>query len=202
MKIYLVRHGQKARWDRSSPLAKKGIEQAKRLGMALENKKIDKIYCSTWLRAKQTLDYLKPYLKGIKIEYTENIREHDHGELKTREEFDEKLKESGLKEHEYTPKNGENFFDLEKRAQDFLEYLKKDHKKENVLLVSHGRFLRFLILRALNLPMKEIQFFNLHEASLTTLEFDKNFDVKNYKIDENRHLVRYSSYDREEIEKV
>ena len=179
MKLYLVRHGQKAGWDRNSPLAKRGIEQAKRLGMALEDKSIDKIYCSTWLRAKQTLDYLKPYLEGIDIGYTERIREHDHGELKTREEFDEKLKESGLKEHEYTPKNGENFFDLEKRAQEFLEYLKKKHNEDNVLLVSHGHFLRFLILRSLKLHTREIQFFNLHEASLTTLEFDKYFNVKN-----------------------
>ena len=202
MKIYLVRHGQKAGWNKDSPLAKRGIEQAKRLGMALEDKKIDKIYCSTWLRAKQTLDYLKPYLMDVKIEYTEKIIEHDHGELKTREEFDEKLKESGLKEYEYTPKNGENFFDLEKRAQEFLEYLKRTHKDENILLVSHGRFLRFLILRALSLHMKEIQFFNLHEASLTTLEFDKNLNIKSYEIDENKHLVKYSSYTRGAVEKV
>ena len=202
MKLYLVRHGQKEKWDRTSTLTKIGIEQAKRLGKSLENKKIDKIYCSTWQRAKQTLKQIKPYLKEIDIEYTENIREHDHGEIKTREEYEKKLKKSGMKSYQYAPKNGENLYDLQKRAQEFLDYLKKTHKKENILLVSHGRFLGLLILRALNLHMKEIQFFHLHEASLTTLEFDKNFNIKKYEIDENRHLVKYSSYKREEVGEV
>jgi len=202
MKLYLVRHGQKEGWNRDSPLAELGIEQVKRLGISLKNKKIDKIYCSTWLRAKQTLDHLKPYLGGIDIKYTNQIREHDHGDLKTKKEFEEKLKETGLKEHEFSPQNGENFYDLEKRAQNFLIYLKENHPQDNILLVSHGRFLRFLILRALKLHMREFQFFSLHEASLSTLNFDKDFNITKYEIDENRHLIRYSSYERELVEKI
>ena len=202
MKLYLVRHGQKKGWDRDSPLTESGKEQSKRLGMSLKNKKIDKIYCSTWLRAKQTLDYLKPSLREIDITYTPEIREHEHGDFKTRKEFEEKLKLTDLKEHEFSPPNGENFYDLEKRAQSFLDYLKKNHNEENILLVSHSRFLRFLILRALKLNMKELQFFRLHEASLSTLIFDKEFNLINYEIDENRHLVKYSSYPRDILERV
>ena len=202
MKLYLVRHGQKEGWDRESPLAELGIEQVKRLGQSLKNKKIDKIYCSTWLRAKQTMEYLKPDLKGINLEYTKRIREHDHGDILSREELEKRIKATGLTEYEYAPSNGESFFDLERRAQDFLDYLKKNHPKENILLISHGRFLGLLILRALKLDMKELQFFNLHEASLSTLNFDKNFNVKDYYIDENGHLIKYSSYTRKKLEKV
>jgi len=202
MKLYLVRHGEKEGWTRDSPLAKLGVEQVKRLGVSLKNKKIDKIYCSTWLRAKQTFEILKPYLKKTEVSYTDEIREHDHGDLLTRKELEKELVKTGLLEHEYTPSNGENFYDLEKRAQNFLEHLKTNHSKEDILLVSHGRFLRFLILRALKLGMKEMDFFSLHEASLSTIQFNDKLEVEGYTIDDNTHLIKYSSYNREVVEKV
>ena len=202
MKLYLVRHGEKEGWDRDSPLAEIGVEQVKRLGKELKNKRIDKIYCSTWLRAKQTMDILKSDLGKISTEYTEKIREHDHGDVRTREELEKKMVETGLTEYEFKPSNGESFFDLEKRAQNFLNYLKRSHPKEDILLISHGRFLGLLILRALNLSINELKFFNLHEASLSTLSFDDSLKLKEFHIDENSHLVKYSSYERGVLKKI
>ena len=200
MKLYMVRHGLKERWDKNSPLSKQGIEQAKRLGMYIKNKKMDIIYCSTFLRAKQTLEHFEPYLNGkIPIKITNKIREHDPGMLQTYEQYDKLLKKSKLTPYEFAPEGGESLRDVSKRAEEFLKYLKENHKEDKVLLVSHGRFLRFLILRALGLPKEEFQYFSLHEAAVSTLNFDKHFKVTDFKIDDYSYLLKYSSYERKKI---
>ena len=209
MKIYLVRHAQSLRnvGQEHDKLSETGIEQAKRLGLFLKNKHIDHIYCSKKGRTKETLEYIKEYIQAPTT-FTKKIQEQDTGvfEEKSDKEFFYhmmSLKLKGKEYAEYRPDNGENLFDVEKRAQIFLNMIKEKHNhKDHILIVSHSTFLRLFILRLLKLHLKEIQYFSIHNASISEFELDEKFNVKDFEIDEFKHLLKYSSYERETIEKI
>jgi len=68
------------------------------------------------------------------------------------------LKLKGKEYAEYKPDgNGENLFEVEKRAEEFLNLIKEKHNyKEHILIVSHSTFLRLLILRILKLHLLQV----------------------------------------------
>ena len=207
MKLYLVRHAQSLRNEgkEHDKLSETGIEQSKRLGLFLKDKHIDYIYCSEYGRTKETLNNILKYIKikkqNIKIKGT--INEQEQGVFKEKAEKEYffhilELKDKGVDLYNYKPGGtGESFFDVEKRAQEFLDFLKKNHKEnDHVLMISHGMFLRFFILRLLKLPNSEGRYFTIHNASLSDFELDKDFNVIDFEIDEFKHLLKYSSYKR------
>ena len=211
MKLYLVRHAQSLRnlGKEHDKLSETGIEQAKRLGLFLKDKHIDYVYCSQYERAKETLNQILLNLKNVKKTiYTEEINEHNQGI------FDKMpgkewhyhladLREKGVDLLNYRPEGGETLLELEKRTQNFLDFLKKKHnKEEHILIVSHGMFLRLFILRPLRFSIEEAKYFDIHNASLSEFELDKNFNVKDFEINNFKHLLKYSSYKRENVEKV
>lgn len=201
MKLYLVRHGETnskslnhGRFN--TGLSDKGIEQSKRVGLFLKDKNIDSVFCSELERAKQTLEQIKPFIKKAKIIFTSDINELSKGIYKTNEEYKQALKQSGLKDHEFRPEKGENYFDVEKRAKDFWNFLKKNHSKDTVLVIGHGIFLRLLILRMLNLHMKEMAYFDLENGSISYFEEESGKIIKSV-INNCQHLVNFSSYPRD-----
>lgn len=207
MKLYLVRHAESEanrgnHTGKDPVLSETGVEQAKRLGMYFRKKKINKIYCSKMTRAKQTLKEIKEYLPNVPIEYTKKINEKSKGIYEHQEErFNEALKKSGLKWHEFRPPQGENLKDVEKRAQLFRDFLYAAHKNDHVLIVSHGYFLRVLINRIFKFHIREIKYFELSNASVSYFEFDKKLNLVDYEIDDFKHILKYSSYSREIREK-
>ena len=212
MKIYLVRHGESEKNAGESGLGdnltKIGIEQAKRLGLFLKNKHIDHAYCSHLSRAKETLKNIMEFMKNVPVTYTKEVSEIHTGvyEDKTQRELEDFRRESlkkGMHFAEIKPDMGESLLDLEKRAQNFLESVKNNHKnKDHILIVSHSGYIRVLTLRLLKLPLKEIIYFKIHNASLSTFELDKNFNVKDFEIDDFKHLLKYSSYKREVVDTI
>jgi|SRR3989344_1933369 len=210
MKLYLVRHAQSLRnvGLEHDQLSETGIEQAKRLGLFLKEKHIDYIYCSKKGRTKETLEHIQKYIKAP-VTFTEQIQEQHTGtfENKSDKEFFYhmmSLKLKGKEYAEYKPDgNGENLFEVEKRAEEFLNLIKEKHNyKEHILIVSHSTFLRLLILRILKLHLKEMQYFSIYNASLSTFELDNKFNVKDFEIDDFKHLLKYSSYKREVVDKI
>ena len=211
MKLYLIRHAESLRnlGKEHDRLSETGIEQAKRLGLFLKNKHVDYVYCSTMTRTKETCAFILPSLKNVKkITYSDLIREQNVGvfEEKPQKEYSYHildLKDKGKDILKYRPEGGETLLEVEKRTQRFIEELKKKHKKEDhIAIVSHAGYLRFFILRLLNLSLDEAKYFTIHNASLSTFELDKNFNVKEYEIDDFKHLLMFSSYERKRIDKV
>lgn len=91
IEIYLIRHGQTDSnlFDKSqgmhTPLNKMGEEQAAAIGKKLALLNICQIFSSDYLRTKQTAEIILNNLKqDISIEYTEKLREGDHGNWKTK----------------------------------------------------------------------------------------------------------------------
>jgi|SRR3989344_5496417 len=206
MLLYLVRHGEKERSKNQigKPIAqhglsKSGLEQAKRAGIFFKSKKIDVVYCSELERAKQTLNKILPYLNKSKVIYTKDINERSWGIHKTREEFEQALQKSEIKDYKFKPVGGEDYFDVEKRAQNFLNFLVKNHEEHNVLLVGHGIFFRFLILRMFKLHMNEITNFELSHGGISTFKIEKS-KIVDFHLDESNHLLEHSSYERESFD--
>jgi broad specificity phosphatase PhoE len=207
MKLYLVRHAQsesnvEIHTGNETVLTKTGIEQAKRLGLYFKSKHIDKIYCSKMIRAMDTLKEITPYLPKVPVTYTKKINERYKGILEHKpEKFKEAVKKSGTTSEMFRPPKGENLVDLEIRAQKFIEYLKKNYSKEHILVVSHGHFLRVLINRLFKLHIKEIQYYGLQNAGVSSFDINKVGKIGKFKIDDYKHLLMYSSYERKEYVK-
>jgi len=84
VKLYIVRHAQSNRnigihSDVDTGLSEIGYEQAKRLGLYFKKVKVDRIYCSTLKRTRDTLKGILPYLKNVPVTYTKEIIEHKIG---------------------------------------------------------------------------------------------------------------------------
>ena len=62
--IFLIRHGRQcsALCNVNVELAKEGREQAELLGQRLKNYRLEKIYSSTLIRARETAEILNQYL--------------------------------------------------------------------------------------------------------------------------------------------
>jgi len=201
MKIYIVRHAQSSRNARiksreDASLTAVGEEQARRLGNFFENVKLSKIYCSPLSRARSTFEKIKPFVKKIPVQYSKRMIEIKMGKYSKNGHDDWKgyFKEaldSGKPYHLHFPKGGESLQGCYNRAGNFYSNLLKKHtNKENLLLIGHGFFSLYLILNALGLDLFEGKYYQLNNASVSTLELDKKNIVRKFHINDYNHLIR------------
>jgi broad specificity phosphatase PhoE len=202
MRLYLVRHAQSEanigiHKESETALTDIGVEQAKRLGMYFKNKHLTKIYCSQLIRAKDTLDEIRPYVPAVPITYTKRINERDIGIYGHNiQKYREAIIASGLQEHEFRPPKGENMDDVDARAKEFISFLKKNHMDDNILVVSHGYFLKVMVVSLFGFHRHEGRYFSLHNASVSYFHMDENGKIKDFEVDDHKHLLMYSSYPR------
>ena len=161
MIIYFVRHGESEGNKKGLhqgpevPLSEEGIKQAQTLAERLKKHRIDVIYSSSMIRAKQTAKIISDKLK-IPVEswdYLKEIRNpteiwgkpaDDEGILEIKELARKKfLKGDGRYSDE------ETFEELDKRAKEVLEHLLLHHKKQNVLCISHATMIKMIICKAI-----------------------------------------------------
>ena len=69
------------------------------------------------------------------------------------------------------PPNGETFSQLHARAKNFVEDVSSHSHGKNLLVVTHGGFIRALIAEVLHMPLKRLFRITIHHASVTQLEF-------------------------------
>ena len=199
MKLYIVRHAQSKRnirvhSDEDVELTPVGEEQAKRLGSHFNDKKLDFVYCSTLKRAKATLGKMKLSLNGIPLKYTNKIDEYKMGIYSKNgsddwDAFSRDVKKKGVPFENFKPKGGESLLECYHRAGKFYSYLLKKHKKKNILMVGHGIFSLYLILNTLGLPTTEGAYYQLSNASVSTLNIEGN-KVKDFHINDYNQLIR------------
>lgn len=154
MKIYFVRHGE-TEWNvkkifqgiKNSPLTELGREQARKLKLKLNNFDFDYFYSSPLGRAKETLQILTEDRKNIALKEIEYFREIDMGDMEgvPRDDFEKKYPKEfhnfwyNGKEYDPIAYKGENFQGVMDRVKKGLEFLVKNHKStDKILLVSHG----------------------------------------------------------------
>jgi broad specificity phosphatase PhoE len=158
MKLYLIRHGltpnnklgrtNGQRNDES--LSEEGREQALAVIPQIP-RTVTHIYCSDLKRARETAEIINNELK-LPISYHKELRERDFGDLTnmTWPEIGEKygqelLSNDVLVNYDFRPYGGESAEDVTKRLKTFLEFLKKQHKPDDhVLVVTHGGILKIM----------------------------------------------------------
>lgn len=148
-KLFIVRHG-KTDWNEKHilqgsndiPLNQDGIKEAKELASKLDLSKIDICISSPLIRARQTSKILVG--NEIEIIYDNLLKERGFGDYEGKKivfdlislQWDYKLNDSSH--------NIESICDCLARAKKFLDKIKKEYHNKNILIVSHGSFIKAL----------------------------------------------------------
>ncbi|MGY0691846.1 histidine phosphatase family protein [Virgibacillus sp. FSP13] len=189
-KIGFVRHGvtdwnreRRAQGSTDVPLNEEGILQAEELADHLQVKDWDVIYSSNLARAKQTAEIIGSKLENITIHFDPRLRENGGGMIE------------GTTEEERIAKWGPNWreLDLHKensesimaRGRSIMDEILKEQNGKNILIVSHGSFIKSLLREML--PDEDVEE-SLHNCSLTILK--KTKDIWNLEL---HNCTRYVS---------
>jgi broad specificity phosphatase PhoE len=154
--IYFIRHGETKNPHKilvgalPNKLTKNGEEQVKKVGKYLSSKKISVIYYSPIRRTEQSAKIIKKYFQKINFISKKEIQEWLIGFDGAKREVLEK--ENWFKLFEITPtkvrlgKGGESLKDVQGRMIKFYKKIIKEHKKQEIICVSHQSPIQALIL--------------------------------------------------------
>ena len=163
-------------------LTETGIQQAEQTGKMLELLNVSKIYSSPIDRALQTAEIVGKHC-DLEIIPDQRLIELDMGKF-TKMPYDEIFAKHGnvfLKFYEGNDEVSENgvetFATVQKRVFDMVDFVVKNHKNENVVLVTHMDPIKAMIGRVLNLKPEILFELIIANASLNIF---KNHDQKFY----------------------
>jgi len=132
-------------------LSNEGRKQARMLAKRFSRIPVDIILASDITRAKQTAEIISDAIKKD-IVFSHLLREiRVPREIMGKSEKDPEVlrfkqqTKNHADEPEWHYSDEENFFEMKERAGEFLRFL-GTRKEENILVVSHGRFIRLIIL--------------------------------------------------------
>lgn len=138
--IYIVRHGQtdwniegryQGRID--TDLNEVGIKQAEEICKELKNVEFDKVFSSPLKRAYKTAQIIC----DNEITVDERLIERCNGKLegKLKSEYENKFSFSNPSENRF---GIEPLFEFRKRISEFFDYILKNYKGKNILVVTHA----------------------------------------------------------------
>lgn len=173
-KIYLIRHGE-TEWSLANKhtgltdigLTPHGIEQAEKLASILKNYTFTHVFSSPLKRAIDTCSYA-----GLtkQTEILEDLQEWNYGDYEglTSEEIHKK--DPSWYIFTKGAPGGESILDVKQRTARVLK--KIENLDGDILLISHGHFLRALTTRYLALPISDGRLFYLAPATLSILGYE------------------------------
>ncbi|MCX2825071.1 MULTISPECIES: histidine phosphatase family protein [Bacillus] len=146
----IIRHGSthwnkegRAQGNSNIPLDQAGLSEAYKLAERLATEKWNVIYSSDLLRAKQTAEAIEKNVENIEIHLDPRLREVSGGQIE------------GTTEDERISKWGDNWRELDlgiesadsvkARAIPFIEEITYKYPNKNILIVSHGSFIKQLL---------------------------------------------------------
>ena len=174
MEVVVVRHGE-TEWSRTGrhtgrsdiPLTENGERQARAVGEALRGREFALVVSSPLIRARETAR-----LAGFEPELRDDLAEWDYGEYDglTTPQIREQVPDWTI--WGYGAVGGESVEQLAARADRVVaELLAVDG---DVLVFSHGHFLRVLTARWLELGAANGRLFALDSGTLSTLGFERD----------------------------
>ncbi len=162
MKLYIIRHGEtfgnlNGDGFSETDLTPKGERQIKLLGERFKQEKIDKFYVSPLIRAVKSANSIREYHKEAPIIIDSLLLEKG-----TSPDYigipDEDLKElcpDAILNTRF-PLGEENDEKAYNRAKEIIKKIKSENDFDStIVLVAHGTFNSFLVLAALDFPLKE-----------------------------------------------
>ncbi|MES3005189.1 MAG: histidine phosphatase family protein [Patescibacteria group bacterium] len=158
--IYFVRHGESEDNTRpvfqsiESPLSERGREQVLKVAERATKLDFEALVSSGYTRAKETAEaiaeatnklpeYSDLFTERVKPSFINGKPHEDVEAVKVGKEWKKSLFQKGLK-----VQDGENYEEIVERADKALDFL-KNHKAKNILVVTHGFFLRVIMARVM-----------------------------------------------------
>lgn len=207
MRVYIVRHGlsvgNKERTHQlpNTALSEEGILQAKAIALRVAKLPIDLIYASSLKRAQQTAQIIAKRV-GLKIETWDEIREIKRPSEITGRHVDSpearmyaQALETNFGDPDWKYSDEDSFGDLKGRANKVLKHLCKNHKNQNILLVSHGTFIKMAIASAVfgqNLTPQIFWDFRIHtyaeNTGISVLDYSEGRGWKLLTFNDSSHL--------------
>ncbi|MGN7388055.1 histidine phosphatase family protein [Sporosarcina sp. SAFN-015] len=172
--IGFVRHGVTA-WNKEGraqgssdvPLDEEGIEMAERVADRLSTGEWDVIYTSHLLRAKKTAEIIAAKIPGVELVEDARLREIGGGLVEGTTEA-ERIEKWGV-DWRQLDMGFESQESIISRGLESIDEIKKKHPGKNVLVVSHGSFIK----RMLNeLVTETVYEENLDNTSVTIVELN------------------------------
>ena len=165
--LYIVRHGE-TEWNQegriqgrlNSSLTEKGRKYAWLLGGCLKNVEFGEVITSPSDRTLETTEIILEG-RGLLYQKDERIMEMDMGpwqgltKTEIREKFPDEYDCFMMRPDLYQNDGAESFIDIYKRAEDFLTRVKKKAVTGNLLVVSHGLFIKSLFLVIKRIPITD-----------------------------------------------
>ena len=165
--LYIVRHGE-TDWNKedriqgrlNSHLTKKGRDNARVLGERLKDIDFAKIITSPSGRALETTELVRG-ARDIDVHTNEMIMEMDMGpwqglmKSEIREQYSDAYECFMNSPQLYRNEDAESIIDIYKRAEDFLHELKSSKQTGNLLIVTHGLFIKALFLTIKGIEIKD-----------------------------------------------
>jgi probable phosphoglycerate mutase len=192
MKVYFVRHGESVgnagglHQTTDMPLSEVGFAQAVRIAERLRKFKIDIIFASPVIRARETAEVISKNL-NVPIEQWDELTEVKGPSeiggkpVKDPEAFKiKKLIRENYSKVNWKYSDEENYEEINERAKKFLGHIIKYHSNLDILCVSHSTYIKFLVAKMLfgkDLTPEIARIFYHHtlmqNTGLTVCEYDK-----------------------------
>jgi len=185
-KILLVRHGKSVAQEgdihigtTDYHLCEEGYRQAEKLANRLKDIKIDEIYSSPLIRAKETVQPISEILdKKIKTE--EDLKEIYMGKwentpwTKLREKYPETVKKIEETEYYIDMEGQEETVDVAKRMVNVITKIAKDNSGKTIVIASHAVAIRTFLCAILNIPFKQTKskIGDINNTSITFIDYD------------------------------
>jgi len=154
-KVYFVRHGEAAgnsggfSQTPTTPLTTTGEAQAQKVAQRFKDITVDTVLASHYDRAQNTAKPIAS-IKDLPLETTEYFHEwvkptSVQGAAHSSEAFTSYMQteKANYTNPEWRFEDGENFADILSRVSSGIEMLEQ-HKSEHIVVVTHGRLLRFI----------------------------------------------------------
>ena len=202
VRVLLVRHGetvwnQENRWQgqADTPLSETGYDQARQLARRLQNEErpIRAIYTSDLSRARDTADILGQVL-GVTPLFQAAWREMDIGTwsgLTTSEVATRHAEEwARLRQGEDLPRGGgETFAQFQGRLLQSSQRFIRDHRGEQIIVVTHGGAVRAFLLHCRGLDMNQFgQIEKIGNTGVSEVSLFPNGETEIHSINSIVHL--------------
>lgn len=135
-RVYFVRHAQPEHDhsdDRTRPLTKEGMEDAKIVLETLRDKEIKVFYCSPYKRSMDTIRETAMHY-GVEILTDERLREREKGADGNNHGMFQKRWEN----HDYHEEGGESIRMVQSRNIEALKDILTEHEGKNIVIGTHG----------------------------------------------------------------
>ncbi len=187
--IYIIRHGEtygnlNGDGFAETDLTPLGKQQIAFLGKRFINTPINKFYVSPLIRAVKTANAIRSFHMNTPIEITSLLLEKgtapDYIGLPDKD-LHKLCPDAAITKR--TPLGEENDIIAYNRAKKFIEKIKTENKEDDtVVVVAHGTFNSFLVLAALDFPLKENFNFSHLNTGVTLVQYLKEDGVVKTKL--------------------